>query len=145
MKVTIMRGSPGSGKSTYANSIKGTVVSADQFFIDATGVYNFDPRRLGEAHRWCMRRFIDLLAERACEHVVVDNTNINIEDIAPYVAVAEAFGAETTVVQVEPANQQVAAMRNIHGVPELKVMDMARRMKQVRLPTRWNVVIHNTP
>ena len=58
----IMRGLPGSGKSTLSGQIakayhdqgkKAIIASADEFFIDRSGQYNFDGSRLEEAHNWC--------------------------------------------------------------------------------------------
>lgn len=63
----LMRGLPGSGKSTlvnlleriYAGSV--AVCSADHYFIDSHGVYNFNRDKIGDAHRVCQQH-----AEDAC-------------------------------------------------------------------------------
>jgi len=59
----IMRGLPGSGKSTLSGQIvkaylnegkRAIIASADDYFIDQrTGNYNFDGTRIDEAHQWC--------------------------------------------------------------------------------------------
>ena len=59
----IMRGLPGSGKSSLSNQIlqayqnngkKAFISSADDFFVNQhTGRYIFDASRLEEAHDWC--------------------------------------------------------------------------------------------
>lgn len=55
----LIRGVPGSGKSTFANNILQAglvagVVEADDYFIDVvTGEYNFDPSKLKNAHSYC--------------------------------------------------------------------------------------------
>ena len=58
----VMRGLPGSGKTTLAQSMvksyteagkKGVICSADDFFVDNRGKYNFDMTRLSEAHEHC--------------------------------------------------------------------------------------------
>ena len=57
-RVIIMRGLPGSGKSTEAKSYILThgavVVSADDFFMVA-GKYRYNPAKIGDAHVACMR------------------------------------------------------------------------------------------
>jgi adenylate kinase family enzyme len=52
----LVRGIPGSGKSTFAKHIwnEYAICEADKFFHNKeTGEYNFDPSRLKEAHEWC--------------------------------------------------------------------------------------------
>ena len=49
----IMRGVPGSGKSTVASKIKGEngiIHSTDDYFIDANGEYQFDKTLLAKNH-----------------------------------------------------------------------------------------------
>ncbi len=41
--LTLVRGLPGSGKSTYAKTLNAVLVEADQFFIDSNDTYQFDP------------------------------------------------------------------------------------------------------
>jgi predicted kinase len=145
MKLTIMRGVPGSGKSTYAQKLSNdpvkddlVIVSADNYFTDATtGAYNFDSRRLGEAHKACMKAFFHCI-QGCVKHIVVDNTNINIEDMAPYAALGEAMGYDVEIVQLN-TNASDAAQRNVHGVPADKVHSMWDRMQRTRIPKRWKV------
>jgi predicted kinase len=159
-KISVMRGIPGSGKSTYARRIQQEanavhqqeqerffllrlalpcqIVSADQFFME-NGVYRFDPKKLGDAHRQCMRDFLNLVTQ-GCEHVIVDNTNLNVEDASPYVAVGEAMGYEVTVVQIH-CPPSVAAARNLHGVPAKRIVgDMTYRFESCKLPRHWKVI-----
>ena len=53
--LTLVRGLPGSGKSTFANTITNefSVCEADKFFYDKEGNYNFDATKLSQAHKWC--------------------------------------------------------------------------------------------
>lgn len=137
--LAIIRGVSGSGKSTYtAKHYPGAVIcSADDFFIEVVGEgkgYVFDPKRLGEAHSWCMRKFI-----RAVTHldpmaraslVVVDNTNLALWEFMGYFQVASAMGYKVEVVRMDTP-PHVAAARNQHGVPASKVNDMARRFQNI--------------
>lgn len=118
MKVVIMRGIPGAGKSTYiAKHFPGACVcSADHYFLQENGEYLFDPSLLGKAHAQCMMGYLHALHSGRADVVVVDNTNCNAVEYAPYAAVAAAYGIEfeiiTLVVSLETSS------RNIHGVPE---------------------------
>lgn len=115
-KVIIMRGVPGSGKSTYIknNFPDAIVCSADKFF-EQNGEYKFNRELLGEAHHWCLRTFCSHLLQCA-NLVVVDNTNISTWEIAPYaqMALAHVYGLEIITLKVNP---EVAHSRNVHGVP----------------------------
>lgn len=116
-KVTILRGVPGAGKSTYIkNNLSGAIVcSADHYFIKSDGQYVFDATKLGEAHGQCLRIFEHELLNGE-PHVVVDNTNINAVDIAPYAALALAHGYQLEIITLK-VDPDVAHARNIHGVP----------------------------
>ena len=143
-KVSILRGIPGSGKSHYAHTLKATtIVSADTFFTDfQTGAYHFIPAKLGEAHSACLRDYLIAL-ERAkiynkpC-HIVVDNTNIRAIEVAPYAALALAFGAECKVITLR-TGAAVAVTRNIHGVPEGTIRGMFDKMvaEEKNFPPYW--------
>jgi len=125
----IMRGLPGSGKSTYAkkNYPDATVCSADNLFVN-NGVYKYDASRINEAHQHCMRQFLVATMNRT-PTVVVDNTNVSLWEASPYVAVAEARGYRVSFVRVD-VSVEVAAARNTHGVTREKIEAMARRFEK---------------
>jgi len=132
-----MRGISGSGKSTYIakHYPKAYICSADDFFTQVVGggkAYVFDAKQLGDAHRWCMNKFIravthiDPLGRAAL--VVVDNTNLALWEFMGYYQVATAMGYEVSVIRMDTP-PEVAGKRNLHGVPVGKVVDMARRFQ----------------
>ena len=135
MKVTIMRGIPGSGKSTYAKALNPEVIcSADLFFM-VSGEYNFDPSLISEAHKTCLRQFLHSLNRRA-KDIVVDNTNIHAWEISPYYNVAEAHCYEVEIVNVH-FDAPTAHNRCIHGVPFDVIYRMKRDMLNEKLPPWW--------
>ena len=146
-RVILMAGVPGSGKTHYVNAsglTRESVVSADNFFVGADGVYRFDPTKLGAAHGDCLRGFVSALM-KGLGTVVVDNTNTTVVEMTPYVALAAAYGYETEIVRVH-CDPAVAAARNSHGVPERAVRAMAERLDktfQEGLPPFWNVRVVN--
>lgn len=138
MKVTILRGLPGSGKSTLIAKEfpDATVVSADHYFVDEAGVYRFDPARLKDAHGACLREFIHHVRGGNPRTIVVDNTNVCAWEMAPYAATAQAYGYEFEIVTIE-CDVETALKRNVHGVPEETIRRMADRLKTEELPPFW--------
>lgn len=130
--IHILRGIPGSGK-THAinNTIKPSgmtvICSADHYFEDSEGNYNFNPALLNEAHGACLKRYVQAL-DTDCD-IIVDNTNIRLWEVAPYVSLANAFEKDYEIIEIvcEPSK---AAKRNTHGVPEAKILEMYKNYEK---------------
>lgn len=139
MRVTILQGIPGAGKSSlipFKNSlnVNKRVVSADAYFTDAEGNYRFDPTKLPQAHARCLREYTTLLTLLNSEpqaEIVVDNTNTTVAEVAPYYALAQAYGYAVRIVYL-PCYPEVAAARNLHGVTREGCERMAATIQQ-----RW--------
>ena len=131
----IARGLPGSGKSTFGLSLhfrsgfSPDVVSADDYFVDGTGVYRFDPSQLGAAHAWCQSQVKGSLSRR--ETVVVANTFTQRWEMEPYLRMAEEHGARVIVVDCFDAgmSDEELAAKNVHGVPLAGITAMRARLE----------------
>lgn len=127
--LVIVRGLPGSGKSTFAKSLVQhgyTHLEADQFFVK-DGVYSFNPTQLTAAHRWCLNAAKQLIAQG--KKVVVSNTFTTLWEIEPYLALTDS-------------NQVVCAKgvwNSVHGVPE----DTISRMKARWIHIDGELLINN--
>lgn len=127
--VTILRGLPGSGKSTLARKLAdetGAVIcSADDWMVDGSGRYHFDPRRLGDVHAQCQEKARAALGAGAS--VIIDNTNIKRRDFAPYLEMAREFGAvmevlcPTTPWAFDPL---LCSDKTVHNVPAQIIVRM---------------------
>lgn len=121
MKLTIVRGLPGSGKSTFVNSEERFYVTkhieADDFHI-INGEYVYRSQYAGRAHEWCQAQVAYYLNQGV--DVAVANTFITKRSVVPYYELAQEFGAEFEIITL------TNDFGTVHDVPE-ETLD---RMKQ---------------
>jgi predicted kinase len=141
MKVIVLRGSPGSGKSTYTSKIKSEadyeIVSADDFFV-VNGIYQFDPKKLFIAHKVCFDKFMKCIDNN--KDVIVDNTNAKLSDMKRYVLTGIEASAEVKVITFL-CSAETSYKRNKHSVPYVSCEKMVNSInKNLKLPEEWNVL-----
>ena len=124
----IVRGVPGSGKSTFAKSIGGIHIEADQFFM-MNGKYNFDITKIKLAHKYCQNQTEAWMKTDGTQvnnnKIVVSNTFTQEWEMEPYFKLAEKYGYKTFSLIVENRHGGV----NEHGVPEDKLELMKTRFE----------------
>lgn len=124
----LVRGLPGSGKSTMARTRTDTVFEADQYFVDRAGVYQFDPTKLYHAHCQCERRTREAL-EAGVPVVAVANTFVRARDMRAYKDMAAELGVTVEIINVFDGGLTDAqlAKRNLHSVPVEAIAKMRAR------------------
>jgi hypothetical protein len=97
--VFILRGVSGAGKSSLTRQLTAglapaafRVCSADKYF-EGPGGYAFDAASLPQAHAWC-RALFDAALRGRVRVIILDNTNTQRRDYAPYVAAVHALNAD---------------------------------------------------
>lgn len=138
MKLVIIRGLPGAGKSTLAKKIceqhnfePHFYEEADKYMVDDKGDYDFNPKRLNYCHSTCLAQTIGNLTEYG--FAVVANTFTTRKEILPYLADFEDLnplvdlGREVVIVDVK------SQYKSIHGVPEDKMEQMRNRWYELDL------------
>jgi len=120
--LTICRGIPGSGKSTFAKTLGGQHYEADMYFIDEEGNYNFDGSKIKDAHKWC-QSFVETDMVLEYPKIVVSNTFTQEWEMEPYFKLAKEYGYTVFTILVENRHGGV----NQHGVPEDKLQMMKDR------------------
>lgn len=121
----IVRGIPGSGKSTFAKTLGCRVFETDNFFINSEGQYVFDIKKIAEAHQTTLKDFMEFL--KTGEEVCIANTAIHKWEYTPYFLVAELAGYEVKVHDIVPKSlKQLKEIcdRNTHGVSASVVLQM---------------------
>lgn len=130
----LIRGLPGSGKSTAARWIadghnNGYHFETDRYFInEETGEYEFDPSKLKEAHEWCQNQVEEEMKYygddfRVC--IVVSNTFTQEWEMEPYYKLAEKYGYN--VISLIAENRHGG--ENQHGVPAESIERMRARFE----------------
>jgi predicted kinase len=128
----LVRGLPGSGKSTFATHIwnEYAVCEADKFFYDKDGNYNFDPSKLKDAHAWC-RNEVEIrmkdhqINQQFYPEIAVSNTFTQEWEMEDYYKLAEKYGYKVVSLIVENRH----GGKNVHGVPDDKLEIMKNRFE----------------
>lgn len=139
----LLRGLPGSGKSTTANILsengKYPVLSADMYFEDENGNYNWDASKIKDAHTWCKNQLeiimacdgwipFDLDRKIECneiDKIFVANTFTQEWEMEDYFKLAEQYGYMIVTLICENRH----GGKNVHDVPDEKLEQMARRFE----------------
>lgn len=112
----LIRGLPGSGKSTFAATLAKAIDSVhyehDQYLMTDDGEYLWTEGRMAFAYRQCLRD--TETAMWAGLDVVVSNVFPTAKSLKRYRKLAEQYGYRVTCVVVENRHGGV----NIHSVPE---------------------------
>jgi predicted kinase len=118
----LLRGLPGSGKSTFAKLICNQHVEADMFFIQ-DGEYKFDVSKLKQAHEWCQWKTEEWMKKRY--NVVISNTFTMEWEMEVYFELAKQYGYQVHSLIVENRHGGI----NEHGVPADKLEQMENRFE----------------
>lgn len=133
MYLILIRGLPGSGKSTLTRKLikkmGGEVAhcSTDDV-VTAGGVYLWSPDYIGLSHK-----INQMKVREACKRgipVIVDNTNTTWKEIEPYWNTAQEFGYKFIVEEPDTEwkfDVDKCAEYNSHGVPKETIQRMLDR------------------
>lgn len=140
--VVIMRGVPGSGKSTVAEQIKrhaieqmgcsAVIVSNDLFpgyYANPKGSYEWTREKAKQAKKYCEHNFHACIME-GIDIIIVDNCHLTHKSYSHFEKAALAAGYEVVFnVNIPVMNLeyvQKCASRNKHNVTERMIYDMIK-------------------
>lgn len=120
MKVILVRGVPGSGKSTFAKKFGAFHIEADLFCMrDGKYVYNAKNNRVN--HIRCLK--LALACLRCKCDVVVSNTFIKTASMEPFIKLAKRAKATVEVYRMD------SNYGSIHDVPDAVIENMGRNIQ----------------
>ena len=122
-RLVLVRGLPGSGKSTYAKSyFNGHIhLEADMYFVQPDGSYDWAAERLGKAHSWCFETTKIMLNNGY--DVVVSNTFTMLKELNPYIELADCNDIQCAVFRM------ASEYNSIHNVPQVVIEKMRSRFE----------------
>lgn len=125
MKIAyILRGIPGSGKSTFAQTLGCRVLETDDHFI-VNGEYVFNPLKLAEYHQLTLANFMGHL--QTGEDICVANTFTKRWEYICYLQAARMMNYKVAIHEFVPMNYheiEKCIERNIHNVPVSVILQM---------------------
>mgnify|MGYP001168104510 CR=1 FL=1 len=139
MSILLVRGLPGSGKTTFTELISLPTMSgirvppvscsADDFFYEGEE-YNFDPKLLPDAHGACLNKARE--AVLSGDSVMVHNTFTQRWEMQPYIDLAEEAEVALIVISTYDGgcDDETLASRNTHGVPVESIAAMRGRWEE---------------
>jgi predicted kinase len=119
----LLRGLPGSGKTTFGLSIDAFTASADDYF-DIYHKGKFKPHKIGAAHGWC-RDLIEARMQSGWTLITVANTFTQEWEMKPYIDMAEGYGYNVHSLIVENRH----GSSSVHDVPEETIERMRHRFE----------------
>ena len=134
----IMRGIPGSGKSTVAKKLAGetgAIHSNDSYYYE-NGEYRFDKARVPEVRLQNLKAFTESI-QAGIPVVICDSCNLTSEQWGPYTKIASEAGYIVSFVTMPQPDIEISVSRNIHSVPEESIRDMIERWED--LPPKLNL------
>ncbi|XP_006895479.1 PREDICTED: NEDD4-binding protein 2-like [Elephantulus edwardii] len=143
----LLRGLPGSGKSSLARALQkhnpgGVVLSTDDYFY-INGQYQFDVKYVKEAHEWNEQRAKEAF-EKKISPIIIDNTNLQAWEMKPYVALSQKH--KYKVIFREPETwwkfkPRELARRTVHGLSKEK---LARMLELYQCFVSVSMIMHSS-
>ncbi|KAM6447534.1 uncharacterized protein PHA67_020104 isoform 2-T5 [Liasis olivaceus] len=142
-QLLILRGLPGSGKTTLSHillgqSCNGIVFSTDDYFHQINGCWAYNVSQLSAAHEWNQNRAKEAM-DLGRSPIIIDNTNTQAWEMKPYVKAALEKGYDVefhepdTWWKFNPEELEkelvVKKKRRLHKMKQRKKQKKNRKMK----------------
>lgn len=119
--IILLRGLPGSGKSTTAKTFGLPTFEADDFFYEE-GKYNFDHSKIRDAHKSCQDR-VRFAMENGVNKLIASNTFTEEWEMDYYFNLAKELNYRVISLIVENRHGN----KSVHDVPQETIDRMNKR------------------
>jgi len=116
LRLTIVRGLPGSGKTKFANSLKGVTIVDDDSFFETDKGYRFKEEYYKDSFKYIQAMTMYYLFRG--QSVVATSPFIKVKDITPFKGIAKRYNAIFEIVEVK------GDYGSVHGVSDEVMEDM---------------------
>ena len=115
------------GQRSTPNAWKKHYYSADDYFTDEQGNYNFDPAELANAHADCFSKVELAMTKDYILKIAVCNTFSQAWEAEPYFKLAKKYDYSPFVVECQNA------FKNVHEVPQETIDAMRERWETIKI------------
>lgn len=142
--VWILRGPPGSGKTTVGERLSKVFVpniyiSMDRYRLDEKGIYKFDPSKVGQEAARMKDEFRSALFKQT-NNIILDNVHSRLWEYDWAVNMASGAGYTVHVIEVQ-SDLLTCWGRHLHTLPWDKFLEIFKRWETpVRFPTMTDML-----
>jgi tRNA uridine 5-carbamoylmethylation protein Kti12 len=154
-QVIIITGIDGSGRTSLARQLankvshlgEAIICSTDDFYM-GSGEYRFDSGLLPKASAQCFKKFISALtgtgiySNRKISVIIIDNANIGLEDISPYMLAAQSFDCKAEVIEIK-CDTRLGMDRTLKKSSFNTISMQNTKLSQRNIPPHWNYRVIN--
>jgi predicted kinase len=141
----ILRGTPGSGKSTFVKFVKSTnkksvIHAVDDLHRDDHGNFLWDEENAERLYTLNFANFVKSCASNE-PIVVCDAINIEISDFQKYVDIAKQYDYKVYVVTPDLPTPKESSKRNTHHTSAIQAKEMYQRWENWPSPAMLKELI----
>tara|TARA_B100000131_G_C17837875_1_gene500523 strand:+ start:30 stop:488 length:459 start_codon:yes stop_codon:yes gene_type:complete len=144
----ILRGVPGSGKSSFVNLLKATssdiaIHAIDDLHIDHNGNFLWDEENQSRLYTLNFANFVKSCS-KSISIVVCDAINIQIKDFEKYVDIAKEFDYQVYIVTPDQPTPSESTKRNKHHTSSIQARDMYKKWEHWPSDAMLKELVHES-